>query len=140
MEVATSDIDAAQHALSKAHSAEAFQRLFLVGFLFLFLLFNMDKWIRVELSVAVVAMDSFVERRCNRRGEAVSGVDKGPGSIHAGDSFALMRKTQAGIAGGVIHSYERSSCGFQCFSPLGPVDKYEIKHTFVVLNSTIGCV
>jgi len=56
----------------------------------------MDKWIRVEMSVAVVAMDSFVERRCNRRGEAVSGADKGVGSIHAGDPVAPRRKEQGG--------------------------------------------
>jgi hypothetical protein len=34
MEVALSDIDAAQHALSKAYSADAFQRRFLVGSFF----------------------------------------------------------------------------------------------------------
>jgi hypothetical protein len=47
MEVAQSDFDAAQHALSKAHSAEALQkRRFLVGSFFLFLLFQMDNWIK----------------------------------------------------------------------------------------------
>jgi hypothetical protein len=62
MEVAESDFDAAQHALSKAYSADAFQRRFLVGSFFFFRLFQMDEWIKVEKSVAELAMDSLIEK------------------------------------------------------------------------------
>lgn len=133
MEVAESDFDAPLHALSKAYYADAFQRRFLAGSFFLFRLFQMDQWIKVEKSVAVLAMDSLVKKYVIEGAKLYPGLEKKKSHCEP----SLLSRSYLRMAH--IH-YDKSSISPSYREHHFGLLKYDINHTLVVLLSTIGCV